>query len=88
MNTRLFNRAERLSQARHAVSSLDSRGKREPQCSEPKDFPMEIIGGTMMWQCHDRNSVIKAFEKRPPWLAPFVMPKRGVTRSQPADAIM
>ncbi|WP_210384810.1 hypothetical protein [Rhizobium sp. PEPV16] len=49
---------------------------------------MEIIGGTMMWQCHDRNSVIKAFEKRPPWLAPFIMPKRGVTRSQPADAIM
>jgi len=88
MNTRLFNRAERLSQARHGVSSLDSRGKREPQRSEPKDFRMEIIGGTMMWQCHDCNSVIKAFVKRPPWLAPFILTKRGIARAQPADAIV
>jgi len=41
-----------------------------------------------MWQCHDRNPVIKAFEKCPPLLSPFILAKRGVARAQQADAII
>ncbi|MDU0311034.1 hypothetical protein [Rhizobium sp. 10PS4] len=48
---------------------------------------MKIVRRAMMWQCHDRNPVTNAIEKCPPWLAPFILAKRGVARAQPADAI-